>query len=393
MRVLLHIGIVLILISNFVVCYGQSKEELRKKIEQKEKEISTANQLLDETQASRKSSLNELYLLQRRIELRNELIEHLNNQIDNLDQRIQQNQKSISQLERELQSLKENYARIIYTAFKHQKGFGKLMFILSSESFNQAYKRIKYLNQLAKYRRNQAQKIQVKTEKLKYKIKELQNLKGEKESSLNQKTSEKNKLKNEKSHVQAQVSNLRQREKQLRQDISQNKKVVSRLESEIQKIIDEERKKTDLWRNLSSRQKEISQTFEKNKGALPWPVTDGIITRKFGENNHPVLKNIKLFNNGVDISATENSQVKCIWTGEARKVVSIPGANLTVIVRHGNYLSVYSNLTDVDIKPGDIINKGEVIGQVYHDESRSENVVHLEIYKENQKLNPEEWLR
>ncbi len=393
MSVLKHIVFIVFVLVDLGVCFSQSREELREEIEQKEKEITTANRLLDETQASKKSSLNQLYLLQRKIELRNELIEHLNNQIGDLDRRIQENQQSINQLEDEIQDLKDNYARIIYTAFKHKKGFGKLMFILSSESFNQAYKRIKYLNQLAKYRRNQARKIEVKTEKLEYKIKELQNLRGEKENALNQRTAERYRLKNEKSRIQSQVKSLKQRERQLRQDIAQNKKVVSRLEEEIQEIIAEERKKTDVWKNLSAREKELTQAFEKNKGSLPWPVTDGVITRKFGENSHPVLKNIKLFNNGVDISTSQNSKVKSIWTGQTRRVVSIPGANITVIVRHGTYLSVYSNLTDVDVKPGDVIRKGQEIGQVYHDQSRSENILHLEIYKENQKLNPEEWLR
>ncbi|MFW6100878.1 MAG: murein hydrolase activator EnvC family protein, partial [Bacteroidota bacterium] len=274
-----------------------------------------------------------------------------------------------------------------------QKGFGKLMFILSSESFNQAYKRFKYLNQFAEYRRDQAKKILVKTEELEYKIKELKSLRSEEENALAQRSSEKERLNKEKSRVQSQVSSLKQREQQLRQDIQKSKKVVSRLEDEIQQIIEEEREETDLWKNLSERQKEISQAFEDNKGSLPWPVADGIITNQFGENTHPVLDNIKLFNNGVDISASKNSEVRCVWTGEVRKVVSIPGAKLTVIVRHGNYLTVYSNLVDVNVNPGDVIKRGQVIGQVYHDESRNENIVHLEIYKENQKLNPEAWLK
>ncbi|MCF8335205.1 MAG: peptidoglycan DD-metalloendopeptidase family protein [Bacteroidales bacterium] len=393
MRALLHIGFIIFVLIDIGVSFGQSKEELRERIEKKEEEIATANQLLEDTRASKKSSLNELYLLQRRIELRNELIEHLNNQISDFNQRIQQNQESINQLESELKSLKDNYARIIYNAFKHQKGFGKLMFILSAESFNQAYKRIKYLNQLAEYRRNQAQQIQVKTQKLKYKIKELKNLKEEKKKALSQRSIEKNRLKKEQSRIQNRLTSLRQRERQLRREIDQNKQMVSRLEKEIQQIIDEERKSTDMWKDLSARQKEISNAFENNQGSLPWPVTDGIITRKFGENTHPVLKNIKMFNNGIDIRAAQRSEVKCIWTGVVRKVVSITGANLTVIVRHGNYLSVYSNLVEVKVKPGDVINKGDIIGEVPHDPSSGENVLHLEIYKENRKLNPEKWLK
>src|SRR6056297_1740722 len=142
---------------------GQSKSELRQKIDRNQKEIRVANEILDETKASRKSTLNELYVLQKRIEL----INNINNQISNLDQQIEVNRKAVDKLEEDLGLLKKQYAQIIQAAYKHHKGFHKLMFILSSESFNQAYKRYKYLNQYAKYRRNQATKIKAKTEKLK----------------------------------------------------------------------------------------------------------------------------------------------------------------------------------------------------------------------------------
>ena len=372
---------------------GQSKSELREKIERNEKEIRVANDILDETQASRKSTLNELYVLQKRIDLRNDLINNINNQISNLDQQIEVNRKAVSKLEEDLEVLKKQYAQIINAAYKHHKGFHKLMFILSSESFNQAYKRYKYLNQYAKYRRNQATKIKAKTEKLKYKIKEYENLRDQKEDILSQKTSEKYKLKYETRQVREQVQDLKQKEEQLRKDIAQKKNIIAQLEDEISKIIEEERRKTNRWKNLSADMKRLSTSFEQQKGALPWPISNGIVTRQFGENNHPVLKGIKLNNNGIDISTTQNSKVKCIFEGVARKVVSIPGANLTVIVRHGNYLTVYSNLVDVDVQPGQRIQRGEVIGQVFTDQGNSENVLHLEIYHENQKLNPEEWLR
>jgi septal ring factor EnvC (AmiA/AmiB activator) len=267
------------------------------------------------------------------------------------------------------------------------------MFLLSAESFNQAYKRYKYLNQYAEYRRDQAEKIRAKAAKLRYKIKEFKNLKEEKEKILAQKKSEKFKLKYETRQVRDQVQGLKQKERQIRQDIARKKKIIDHLEKEIQQIIEEERNKTDVWENLSADMQKISTAFEKNKGELPWPITDGIITRKFGENTHPVLKGIKINNNGVDISATENSKVRCIFEGIARKVVSIPGANLTVIVRHGNYLTVYSNLIDVDVEPGDRIARGQIIGRVFGDRSNHENVLHLEIYHENKKLNPEDWLR
>lgn len=372
---------------------GQSKSELRQKIERNQKEIRVANDILDETKASRKSTLNELYILQKRIELRNDLINNLNNQISNLDNEIEVNREAVRKLEEDLEVLKEQYAQIILAAYKHHKGFNRLMFILSAETFNQAYKRYKYLHQYAKYRRNQATRIKAKTEKLRYKIKEYENLRDQKETILGQKRSERYKLKYETRQVREQIQDLKQKEQQLRKDIAQKKNIIAQLEDEIQKIIEEERRKTNRWRNLSADQKRISASFEQQKGELPWPISNGIVTRQFGENSHPVLKGIKLNNNGIDISTLQNSAVKCIFEGVARKVVAIPGANLTVIIRHGNYLSVYSNLIDVDVQPGQRIQRGQVIGEVFTDQSNSENVLHLEIYHENQKLNPEEWLK
>jgi septal ring factor EnvC (AmiA/AmiB activator) len=372
---------------------GQSKENLRERIERNEKEIQVANEILNETKTSKKNTINELYVLQKRIDLRNELIANLNNQIENIDQQIAVNREAVKKLQTDLEQLKQQYARIINAAYKHHKGFSKLMFLLSSESFHQAYKRYKYLNQFAKYRRNQAEKIEAKTEKLRYKIKEFENLRENKQEILAQKTSEKYKLKYETRSVRGKIQDLKAKEEQVRQDIARKKKVIAQLENEIQKIIEEERRKTKAWKNLSAEHAELSASFEKNKGTLPWPISNGIITREFGQNNHPVLKGIQLNNNGVDISATENSRVRSIFNGVARKVVSIPGANLTVIIRHGNYLTVYSNLVDVNVEPGQRIATGEVIGQVYNDQTRNENVLHLEIYHENQKLNPEEWLK
>jgi len=371
---------------------GQSKSELRQKIDRNQKEIRVANEILDETKASRKSTLNELYVLQKRIELRNDLINNINNQISNLDQQIEVNRKAVDKLEEDLGLLKKQYAQIIQAAYKHHKGFSRLMFILSAESFNQAYKRYKYLHQYAKYRRTQATKIKTKAEKLRYRIQEYENLRDQKEEILSQKTSEKYKLKYETRQVRGQIQDLKQKEEQLRKDITQKKNIIAQLEDEIQQIIEEERRKTNRWKNLSADAKRISASFEKQKGALSWPISNGLVTRHFGENNHPVLKGIKLNNNGIDISTTQNSKVKCIFEGVARKVVAIPGANLTVIVRHGNYLTVYSNLVDVDVQPGQRIGRGEVIGQVFTDRSNSENVLHLEIYHENERLNPEEWL-
>jgi len=372
--------------------YGQRKDELKDRIKHKRSEIENANNLLKATRENRKSSIHELYILKKRISLRNELIEQLNSQVRNLDSKIQRHERRIEELQKEIKQLKNNYEKIIYHAYLNNKGLNKLMFILSSESFNQAYKRFKYIHQYAEFRRTQAKQIRLQKEKLELKLQELRHLRSQKEEILAQKISEKKKLKHEQIQVNQQVRSLKTKEEQLRKDIQQDQQVIAQLEKEVQKIIEEEKKRTKLWKNLSERQKKITQAFAGNKGNLEWPVNKGVVTRPFGESQHPVLKGVKTYNNGVDISASSNSQVKSIFDGIARKVVSIPGANLTVIIRHGNYLTVYSNLVNVNIKPGDRVAKGEIIGEVYNDESTNENILHLEIYHENQKLNPELWL-
>ncbi|MFP4525464.1 MAG: murein hydrolase activator EnvC family protein [Bacteroidales bacterium] len=383
--------IILLFIPAFL--FSQSKEELRKRVSQKEKDIQTANRILEETKETRSSSVNELYVIQKRIDLRNELIESLNGQITDLDINIETTSRNIDESQKDLERLKENYEKIIYYAYKNSKSIDHIMFILSSETFNQAYKRYKYLHQYSEFRRNQAEEIKKETKQLNVELQELKNLRNEKENILASKVREKQSLKKEKASLANKISDLKNKESELRQEIEENKKTVASLEKEIEKIIEEERKRTATWENLSADHKEITNAFEEGKGNLPWPISDGIVSRKFGENNHPVLEGVKLDNNGIDITTTRNSDVKSIFPGEVRKIVSIPGANLTVIVRHGSYLTVYSNLEDVGVNVGDNLDQGDIIGKVYNDKEKNENVLHLEIYKENDKLNPEAWLR
>lgn len=372
--------------------FSQSKEELQKRIEKNQKEIELTNQIIRNTKQNKKSSLNHLYVLKKRISLRDNLIKQLNQQISNLDTQIIYNQEAIKLLNQDLKKLKKNYAKIIYYAYKHMNDLDQMMFILASESFNQAYKRYKYLKQYAEYRRSQGQEIVIKAQKLEYEIQKLKSLKKDKKEILAYKTQEKVKLKNERIKVNRRVRELKNKEKELMSELKEKQRIIAQLENEIEKIIEEERKRTRLWKNLTERQKQISKSFQNSRGKLPWPINDGVITRKFGEHDHPVLKGIKTYNNGVDINVNTKSKVKSIFDGVVRKVVSIPGANLTVIIRHGNYLTVYSNLVHVTVKPGNFVMKGDIIGEVYADQSGDENLLHIEIYRESEKLNPEVWL-
>src|SRR6056297_2570604 len=207
--------------------FSQSKEELQKRIEKNQKEIELTNQIITNTKQNKKSSINHLYVLKKRISLRDNLIKQLNQQISNLDTQIIYNQKASKKLNYDLDKLKKNYAKIIYYAYKHMNDLDQMMFILASESFNQAYKRYKYLKQYAEYRRNQAEEIAIKTQKLEYETQKLKKLKHDKQDILAYKTNEKVKLKNERIKVNHRISDLKSKEQQLLQQLKEKRKIIA----------------------------------------------------------------------------------------------------------------------------------------------------------------------
>ncbi|HET6245394.1 MAG: peptidoglycan DD-metalloendopeptidase family protein [Bacteroidetes bacterium] len=383
--------------------FGQKKNDLENKKKSLQKEIQVTEGLLNETKQNKKISLNQLVTLNKKISIREELIQTINAEMRLLQKQINENKGIIEALESDIKALKQEYANMIYYANKNKNSYDRLMFIFSSKDFNQAYKRLKYLQQYSEYRKKQAEMI-VKTQTLlDKKIADLEAIKNSKQQLLGSEEQEKRMLADEKKEQEGTLSKLQEKEKELLQALKEKEKEQNQLQLAIQRIIEEEIRKaketaakagkvTPKGLVLTPEALELSATFANNKAKLPWPVIEGIITSKFGEHAHPVLKGIMIRNNGVDITTATGSSVRAVFDGEVTGIATLPTGTKFVIVRHGEYLSVYSNLKEVFVNKGDKIITKQNIGKVFTDDSNSKSEVHLEIYKGSIALNPELWL-
>lgn len=383
--------------------FAQSKKELEGKKKQLQKEIKQTESLLNETKKNKKLSLNQLVTLNKKISVREQLIQTIQAEIRIAEKQIKENKEIITSLKNDLQKLKEEYARMIYYAYKNQDAYSRIMFVFSAQDFSQAYRRLKYMQQYSYYRQKQAEMIEKTQELLNKKVAELEDKKRQKQQLLGIEEEEKQVLAKEKTEQEKILTQLQEQEKELLKKIREKEQEQRQLQLAIQRIIEEEIRKSiekaksdgtkpaEKGLTLTPEAQKLSNTFEANKGKLPWPVAEGIITGKHGEQPHPVLKGITIKNNGVDISTKKDAPVRAVFEGEVTGLATVPGFGKVVMIRHGEYLSVYSNLRDVLVKKGDKIKTKQNIGVVETDDN-GKTEVHFEIWKGSTLMNPETWL-
>lgn len=397
-RKIYYIVFVLLLFISVDMHAQTSISTLKKRKEQNAKDIAYTNTLLKNTLKTKSVSLGQLNLLNQRIKARQALLKSIENEISYMGSQIDKTNKEVKTLESELLKLKDQYAKVILYAYKQKNSYEKLMFLLSSKDFNQAYKRYKYLQQFSEYSRKQGKTIALKRESLEVKLNSLNLAKKEKLVLLSEKTKENNSLTQEKSQQAAIVSKLKKKEKQLRNDLRKQQQYSKKLEKEIQRIIARaaklaSKKKTGTGKfGLTPEEKVLSASFDKNKGKLPWPTKTGFISEKFGEHKHAVLKHVNVRNDGVNITTDAKSECRSIFKGEVTHILSMPGLNNVIIIRHGEFFSVYSNLSSVVVKKGDTVTAKEKIGVVYTDQAQSQTVLKFQLWKGSTKLNPSLWL-
>lgn len=387
---------VLFMISSLVV-FAQPVDELRLKKQQAAEEIRLSNDLLSKVSASQKATLNRLQLLNRQIYQRNELISTMSSEVSLLQQVIDDNTWVINSLTADLEEIRQEYARMIQVAYKNRMAYDKVLFFLSAENFNQAYRRLLYLRQYTSHRKRQVETIASLQILLWKKVVDIENQKRTRQEVLNEQKTESSKLESEKRQQSTLSQQLQKQQNALRNKIAQQRRIEQQLEQEIQRIIEEEARKTSTPARegfaLTPEQKLIGDSFEQNRRRLPWPVERGIITEKFGVHPHAVLRNVTVNNNGVNIATEAGSKARVVFNGEVSRVFGITGGNMAVIVRHGQYLTVYSNLVDVTVKKGDKVNVRQNIGTVYTDPADGNKaILKFQIWKESTKLNPEDWL-
>lgn len=374
---------------------AQTKSQLEEEKRINLEEMENSANLLKQTQDTKKENIGQIQIINRRINLRGQIIESIEKETKLLDEEINERNKLVMEMEKDLEMLKSEYAKLILFSYKNRNKYDKVIFLFSAESFNQAYKRLRYVKQFVKFRRKQSEGIRNLQGKVIYEINDLDTKKNQKLSLAEEKKSENRNLKKEINQKNNIVARLKKKEYELKAQIAEKKKINERIEKEITEIITAEAKKlknASIYNQLTPEERLISNNFMENKGRLPWPTEKGVITEHFGVHPHPVLKGITIENNGVDIVTTQGAEARALFDGVVSKVIAILGANYTVIIRHGNYLTVYQNLVNVKVKKGDIIRVKQAIGTIYTDKETNITMLHIEIWKELQKQNPEEWL-
>jgi septal ring factor EnvC (AmiA/AmiB activator) len=355
-----------------VSCWAQDKEELQQERDKISQEISLTNKLLKETRANRDQVEGKLSLLNRKINLREDLISSLQREIALYNQKIENNRRKISDLENKLKTLKDKYANMVRFAQRSHRPEDRLMYIFASDDFFQAIRRIRYLKQYARYREEQAEDIVKTREKLSELNAGLLAVISEKDSIMVREQESKQDLTSDLSEQKSTVSSLQQEEQALQKKLRKQEKQRTKLNKEIQRIIEAEirasKKDNEGVFELTPEAAALSANFEKNKGKLPWPVERGVITSGFGKNAHPVLAGITVINNGVDIATSSNAEVRAVFDGTVSATFSIPGAGKNVIINHGGYRSVYSNLKEVLVSKGQKVSNKQAIGRVLTDE-------------------------
>ena len=394
--------------------FGQNKDVLKQRQIALEKEINYTTSLLNKTKENKKSSLVYIDYLDKKISSQERLLQLLNieqnllkKQIFKLENKILENEKSINDAEKEIIELKKEYAEIIYSLQKNKNERNDLMFIISSETFNQAYKRILFLREYSRARKTQALQITKNQDSLAinkqrlFSQKEL--IKSKKEQNLKLISNKKkslNKVLISKDEKKTAVSKLQKSEQIFLKKIKDQQKKSRQLEQKIKKIIEEEirlarekiKRDKDNKISLTPEAQLLSDKFSANKGKLPWPLEQGLIIQKFGKQKHKVFGNIETFNNGINIATNKNAIIRSVFDGKISRIFFIKGEGKAVLINHGEFFTVYSGLEEVKVKLGDNILAKEEIGKVLTRENDDRTELHFEIWQGYDKQDPSTWL-
>ena len=425
-----------------------SERDLANKKRTIEGEIKEINVILAETKANKKSSMGFLVNINMKLEKRQELINTINLQIQLLNKAIRKNEAESDLLKANLEKLKKEYAQMIVFAQRNQDAYSALMYIFAAESFNQAYSRLKYMQQYSEFRRKQAIEIINTQTSLLAKLNELKLQRQEKNQLLGNEQVEKVQLSTEKTQQEQVLTELQKKEKELKAELEKKKEDAVQLQLEIKRLIAAEikrkaeeaakvaaakalaakkareekariakRKREEAAKStpgkapekeevvdkaeketnssateLSEEAEALSTDFSNNRGKLPWPVAKGVICETYGEHEHPAIKGFMMFNNGLEICATKGTQARAVFEGEVTSIAVSPTGGKLVIIRHGEYLSVYCNLGEVLVKTGQKVNVKEVIGTVMYNEEDDKTSINIQIWKGQKAMDPGGWL-
>ena len=393
-------AIVLLCFVSMAWSQDNRQAKLRQQRKQLQQEIKQINTLLFSNTKKKKTALNEVEDLALKIDLRQRLIRVTNEEANRLTQQINVNQRTIDRQRKELEELKADYADMIRYSYASKSGQSRLMFLFSSESFYQAYKRFQYLKQYTAYRKKQGEQITQKTQTLQALNKTLLAQKTRKEALVKENRAVQNSLSAERVEQKELVFALKKRERSLESQIRKKQKQIAAYDKEIQRLIRAAiaasnkaagKGKAAVF-TLTPEAQLIGKNFTANKGKLPWPVEQGVVTLGFGTQTHPVVKTTKIQSNGVTIATPDNAQVRAVFKGKVMQVFSFKGSNPGVLIQHGNFITSYSNLAAVYVKKGQTIEAKEVIGKVFTHPSSGKSELKFSVFQNTTPVNPKGWV-
>jgi len=377
--------------------FSQSKNNLQKQKKRLLAEIQLSNSILQQTQDDKDLSYEQLKALLQKIAIREQLIRTIQQELSLLQEEIHMNENHGLKLETDLDTLKNDYAKLIQQAYKSGRHFNRLLFLFSSDDFQQAFKRLTYIRQISQYRMLQADAINEKQEELRLALLVLEKQKQFKLNLKEDKELEKNLLKQEKTQQAITVAKLSEKEKQIKKELEQKKKQRKKIQREIEKIIAEELRKNTSTSGgksytLTPEAKALSNSFAANKGKLPWPTVKGLVIAKFGKQKHPILSGVTIENNGIEIATEAHETCRSVFKGKVSSIITLPNGLKVVMLRHGEYISVYSNLSDVYVNKGEELDTKEEIGIIFTSKQEGSTVLDFQLWKGSQKQNPQSWL-
>ncbi len=381
----------ILLLYSFNQYSQQSRSSLEKERDVNLVKIQEAETILKETEKSKNITVGKLNVINKQIRNRQSLISNLRSDIKVQSDEIILIRNLIISLKRDLRILNNEYSDMIYSSYKSRSSLDKLTYIFSSKDYNQMFRRFNYIFQYSKFRKNQIIEINKVYEELEYQENNLSDVNKKQKKLLDDELSENNKLQKLKGRQRKIISDLNKKQRNLRKEISERKVALENLDKLIRDII--RREKEALLKNGDDdiNLLEITEGFEANIGKFEWPVKSGFISNKFGEHPHPIIKNIKVKNDGIDIQTSKSSQVHAIYDGKVSTVAFIPGMNNVVIINHGEYYTLYAKLKNLKVQKGDIISEKQVIADLV---TNNDGITQLQfqIWKNNIKLNPENWI-
>ena len=384
--------------------FAQQSSKQQKQLEaqrlQLKNEIKQINSLLFSNTKTRKNALSEVEDLQVKLNVRSKLIKVTNQQANLLTRRIGLNERTIADQRKELESLKAEYAKMIQKSYASKSLQNRLMFLFSSENFLQAYKRIQYLKQYARYRRKQGIAIAEKTTLLQELNKTLTQEKATKLALVEENRAVQEELEKERKQQQNLIKTLKRKERSLAAQISKKQKQRKAIDREINRLIREAiaasnkaaGKKGNKTFQLTPEAKLIAANFQANKGRLPWPLEKGVVIQGFGRQQHPVLKTTTIQSNGVVLATEASAQVRAVFEGEVMSVIVIKGSNPSLLIRHGNFITLYTNLAKLYVKKGEKVAAKQPIGEVFTNQQTGKTQLQFGIFNNVKALNPKDWV-